>query len=100
MAIREVFMVKRTGYYFIEVRNNEVIVQYRKLSEPDLFHVIRAKGEDIAYNFLEAVSLVDDLTPMDVAMIAYKLGIILPETISDCLKEAEFLISQIVQHMA
>ena len=90
----------RIGVYkFVRGSNGEVCVMYKKFSQPENFFVVRARGKNLAENFLDIAAEVDDLMPLDVVVIAYRLGIPIPEQILNNLLDSATLIDKLAEQL-
>lgn len=90
----------RIGVYgFIRGSRNETCVAYKKFSQPEAMFMVTAVGKDAVGNFLDVVAEVDDLTPLDIAVIAYRLGIAIPDEILNNLLGSATLFQKLAEQL-
>ncbi len=72
------FRRKVGNYLFIVGADGLILVVYKRFSQPNELFIIRSLGKNLAENFLNAAKEVKDITEMDVIVIAFQLGIVIP----------------------
>ena len=100
-VINATFLEKRSGIYSVFiVPGNRVWIIFKRFSEPkNVLHIVRTWDRCLIANFLNATAEVDDLTPLDIAVIPLSLGIHLPDEIKINLLKASGLIEKIAEGM-
>lgn len=91
---------RKGEYFFCVDAENTVIAGYRRFSDPNRLYIIRVRGKNLSNNFFEAAARVDDLTPMDVIIIALALGVPLPVQKAINLLGSWTLVEKLARQMA
>jgi len=98
--IKRMLFENRIGVYsFVLILGGDVWIIYKKFSDPETLYVVRAQGKILHENFFDAAGEVEDLTPMDVIVVAIKLAIAIPPEVATSLVGSSILIQNLAESL-